>query len=319
VSKLTASLSLDLDNLWSYLKTHGDPEWQSYPTYLPEFVPVVLDWLQHNGQRITFFVVGRDASIPDNHACLRQIAQAGHEIGNHSYDHEPWMQNYDEARVLDELTRTHTEIQNVTGYCPKGFRGPGFCYSTATLQTLVKMGYEFDASILPSMLGPLARLYYFSTSSMTKEERETRSELFGKLSDGFLPLKPFRWLLPAGAVTEIPVSTIPVFRAPFHLSYILWLSRFSEALAMTYLRFGFLMCRLRGVEPSYLLHPLDFIGHDLAPQLSFFPGMDLSTERKLALANRFITLFQTQFDVVPMGEHAARLSERGRLSQVSRA
>jgi hypothetical protein len=26
--KPLASLSLDLDNLWSYMKTHGDPGWE---------------------------------------------------------------------------------------------------------------------------------------------------------------------------------------------------------------------------------------------------------------------------------------------------
>ena len=27
-----ASLSLDLDNQWSYMKTHGDDGWESYPS-----------------------------------------------------------------------------------------------------------------------------------------------------------------------------------------------------------------------------------------------------------------------------------------------
>lgn len=29
-----ASISLDLDNLWSYLKIHGDDGWRSFPSYL---------------------------------------------------------------------------------------------------------------------------------------------------------------------------------------------------------------------------------------------------------------------------------------------
>ncbi len=28
------SLSLDLDNKWSYLKTHGDAGWDAFPSYL---------------------------------------------------------------------------------------------------------------------------------------------------------------------------------------------------------------------------------------------------------------------------------------------
>ena len=41
----TASVSLDLDNLWAYLKTHGDPGWDDYPSYLLTIVPRVLDLL----------------------------------------------------------------------------------------------------------------------------------------------------------------------------------------------------------------------------------------------------------------------------------
>ncbi|MEW5916878.1 MAG: polysaccharide deacetylase, partial [Gemmatimonadota bacterium] len=29
-----ASISFDADNLWSYMKTHGDATWQAYPSYL---------------------------------------------------------------------------------------------------------------------------------------------------------------------------------------------------------------------------------------------------------------------------------------------
>ena len=31
MTKPIASLSLDLDNKWSYLKTHGDAGWDSFP------------------------------------------------------------------------------------------------------------------------------------------------------------------------------------------------------------------------------------------------------------------------------------------------
>ena len=32
--KPLATLSLDLDDAWSYRKTHGDPGWKELPTYL---------------------------------------------------------------------------------------------------------------------------------------------------------------------------------------------------------------------------------------------------------------------------------------------
>ncbi|MGH7756410.1 MAG: polysaccharide deacetylase family protein, partial [Vulcanimicrobiaceae bacterium] len=85
-----ASLSLDLDNEWSYLKTHGDPAWEQYPSYLDVVVPRVLEVTARLGLRITVFIVGQDAALERNHPALRSIAAAGHEIGNHSFHHEPW-------------------------------------------------------------------------------------------------------------------------------------------------------------------------------------------------------------------------------------
>src|SRR5207248_11307593 len=85
--KPLASLSLDLDNKWSYLKTHGDAGWESYPTYLPLVVPRVLEFLRQRGLTITFFLVGQDAARAENRDVLRSIAEAGHEVGNHSFKH----------------------------------------------------------------------------------------------------------------------------------------------------------------------------------------------------------------------------------------
>ena len=37
--KPCASLSLDIDNLWSYMKTHGDRGWEDLPSYFDLVVP----------------------------------------------------------------------------------------------------------------------------------------------------------------------------------------------------------------------------------------------------------------------------------------
>jgi len=61
--KPIASLSLDLDNLWSYMKTHGEAGWESFPTYLDKVVPAALDAMDRLGLSITFFIVGQDAAL----------------------------------------------------------------------------------------------------------------------------------------------------------------------------------------------------------------------------------------------------------------
>ncbi|MDP1589770.1 MAG: polysaccharide deacetylase family protein, partial [Prosthecobacter sp.] len=113
--KPAASISLDLDNLWSYLKTQGAPGWESFPGYLDVVVPRILDLLERCGQRITFFIVGQDATIESNRAVLKQIADAGHEIANHSFMHEPWLHLYSREQLHEEIGGAEKAIAAVTG------------------------------------------------------------------------------------------------------------------------------------------------------------------------------------------------------------
>ena len=45
MTRLRASLSLDLDNQLSYMKTHGDSGWEDFPSYLDIAVPRILEFL----------------------------------------------------------------------------------------------------------------------------------------------------------------------------------------------------------------------------------------------------------------------------------
>src|SRR6185437_15909786 len=83
-----ASVSLDLDDLWSYMKIRGDARWEARPSYLSTFVPRALDVLDEVGLRITFFIVGLDASLERNRDVMAQITARGHEAGTHSFEHE---------------------------------------------------------------------------------------------------------------------------------------------------------------------------------------------------------------------------------------
>ena len=313
-SRPTASLSLDLDNLWSYMKTHGNPAWATRPTYLPRFVPVVLEALQELGVSITFFVVGVDAARDENTTALQAITAAGHEVGNHSYEHEPWLHRYSRAELDAEIEQAEQAIEACMGQRPRGFRGPGYSFSPDLLDVLSQRGYRYDASTLPTFLGPLARMYYFATAKLTPQERDERRSLFGSWSNGLWPNGPYEWDLPGGRrLLEIPVTVCPLVRTPFHLSYLLYLSRFSEALALTYWRSALTACRVAGVEPSVLLHPLDLIGADVAPELRFFPGMDVGSDVKRRFFLRALGMLRESHDIVPMSVHAERIAAGSRL------
>jgi hypothetical protein len=314
--KPIASLSLDLDNEWSYLKTHGDPGWEGFPSYLPRVVPRFLDTLAERGLRITVFVVGQDAALERNAEPLARVAAAGHEIGNHSFRHEPWLDRYAEAEIDEELARTEDAVERVTGQRPRGFRGPGYSLSPAVLRALVRRGYRYDASTFPTLLGPLARAWYFATAKLTPQQREERRQLFGGLREGTRPLKPYRWDLGEVDLLEIPVTTLPVARVPMHLSYVLFLAGIRPALALAYFRAALGWCRALGVAPSILLHPLDFLSGDEIPSLRFFPGMGLPLERKLGCVQACLDLLARRFDVRSVGEHAELLLRGPELRRV---
>jgi peptidoglycan-N-acetylglucosamine deacetylase len=311
----TASLSLDLDNLWSYLKIHGDAGWDSYPSYLDLVVPRVLAFLAERGLEITFFVVGQDAAREENQEALAAIAAAGHEIGNHSFRHESWLHLYSEAELEEELGRAEEAIERATGRHPAGFRGPGFSLSAATLAVLARRGYRYDASTLPTFLGPLARAYYFRSAGLTEEQQRQRSALFGTFAEGFRPIRPYRWRLGEKRLVEIPVTTMPVVRTPIHLSYVLYLDLLSPVLGRLYFGTALALCRMTGVEPSVLLHPLDFLGGDDVEALAFFPAMRKPGAWKLARVAEHLAALQKRFEVVPVGEHVERLERKARLPE----
>ncbi len=220
------------------------------------------------------------------------------------------MHLYDRPRLVAEIDAAEEYIERAIGERPVGFRGPGFSFSEDLLRLLAERGYEYDASTFPTFLGPAARWYYFLTARLSRGQRDDRKLLFGKFSEGFRPLRAH--LLPHGerGLVEIPVTTMPLARVPIHVSYLLYLSRFSRAAAMAYFRAALRLCRWRGVEPSLLLHPLDFLGGDDDSDLSFFPAMNLPSQRKIDLVHDVVALMARRFRVVTLREHAREARKR---------
>jgi peptidoglycan/xylan/chitin deacetylase (PgdA/CDA1 family) len=300
--KPVSSISLDLDNLWSYLKTQGASGWESYPSYLELVVPRILEVLKRCDQRITFFIVGKDATLVANRPVLKQIADAGHEIANHSLMHEPWLHLYSREQLHTEIGDAEQAILAATGQATRGFRGPGFSTSSLVREVLAERGYTYDASLFPSALGPVARIFFFLNSSLSDEEKTKRKGLYGKFSDAFGTLHPFMW---EGGLVELPVTTMPLLRLPIHTTYLMFLAQKSEALAKLYLSLAVCLCRARKVAPSLLLHPTDFLDIQDVPQMHFFPGMRVPVQRKIAFVEHALRTLQAHWQPGTMLQQAS--------------
>lgn len=312
--KPICSVSLDLDNQWAYLKSHDDPGWEDFPSYFDLVVPRFLKILDDFGWKITVFVVGQDAALEKNRDALQMIANAGHEIGNHSFNHDTWLHLYSRQQIEDEIGRAEETIESTTGQRPFGFRGPGYSLSRTTLEVLAERNYLYDASTLPTFLGPLARAYLFFKSGLRDTEKDKRKKLFGGIRDGFRPVKPYLWELGKNTLLEIPVTTMPIFKLPIHFSYILYISTFSPRLAQLYFTVALKLCRFAGVEPSLLLHPLDFLGIDDVSNLEFFPGMSCPNSRKQTWLMQSLEAISNSHTVIGVGRHANQILGQSRQS-----
>jgi peptidoglycan/xylan/chitin deacetylase (PgdA/CDA1 family) len=308
MTKPMAALSLDLDNKWSYMKTHGDAGWEDFPSYLDILIPQALEFCARLGLKMTFFIVGQDAALDKNRAALAEITRSGHDVGNHSHRHEPWLHLFPRDKIREEILLAEKAIEEATGRKPAGFRGPGFSWSEDLILVLKELGYAYDASTFPTWIGPFSRLYYFWTSDLTPEEKKDRKKLFGGFRDALLPVRPYSWTFPNGErLLEIPVTTMPFFRAPIHFSYLLYLARYSKALMLAYIEAAASLCRLTGTGLSFLLHPLDFLDTEEVPGLAFFPGMDIMKERKRTTLSRVMLILTRKFRLVPMNVYAESL------------
>jgi len=285
-----ASLSCDLDNLWSYLKTHGDTRWTKYPSYLNAFCKRFLDILDAHQLKISFFVVGKDASI--HRELILEIARRGHEIGNHSFHHDAQFAFQKSSDIEREIESTDDAIKNAAGIKPVGFRGPAFTWTPPLLKILKKHGYEYQSTTFPTPFAPCIRYICNRLTSLNRAQKKERSKLFG--NDGFRPQKPYLWELSKDdLLMEFPITTIPILRLPFHMSYLIALWESFPKVARNYLRFAIFSCK--NLPPNFLIHPTDLLGYDLVPEMKFFPGMSLSTEKKMEIMHEVLEMLKQAF------------------------
>ncbi|MGW2288692.1 polysaccharide deacetylase family protein [Streptomyces phaeochromogenes] len=81
----------------------------------------LLKYLAEYDARVTFFTVGQNvAAHPE---LVRAEARAGHEIGNHSWNH-PDLTRLTPGEIRSQLTRTNAAIKAATGKEPTLFRPP---------------------------------------------------------------------------------------------------------------------------------------------------------------------------------------------------
>jgi peptidoglycan/xylan/chitin deacetylase (PgdA/CDA1 family) len=94
----------------------------------PETTPAVLRILAKHKVHASFFVIGRyldgdDARAQESRAVVKQVAAAGHLIGNHTHDHAH-LTGVTHTQVLEQIDEGAASIERATGKRPILFRPP---------------------------------------------------------------------------------------------------------------------------------------------------------------------------------------------------
>jgi peptidoglycan/xylan/chitin deacetylase (PgdA/CDA1 family) len=103
----------------------------------PAWTPRLLDILASHDVRATFFLVGSYGQ--DQPELVKQIATAGHLIGNHSWSHLN-LAFAPASRIAEELTRTSQTLEQIAGVPVRHFRPPFGARRPETLRVARNLG-----------------------------------------------------------------------------------------------------------------------------------------------------------------------------------
>ena len=131
----------------------------------------LMDVLEANNGRGTFFVVGeRIDKDPDE---VKRMVADGHEVGNHSWDHDEKLSKKGVDYIRSEFDKTNQKVQELTGVTPTLARLPGGITSEDVKSTLT----------MPMIFWSIDTLDW-----KTKNAQSTIDAIQGSIKDGDIVL-----------------------------------------------------------------------------------------------------------------------------------
>ena len=123
--------------------------WETLPRRVEINTDRVLALFEAAGVKATFFTLGW---VAERHpALIRRIADAGHEIASHGWDHRRVF-TMSAAEFRADLKRAQKAIEDAGGQSPRGYRAPSFSIDARTPWAhpiLADEGYAYSSSVAP--------------------------------------------------------------------------------------------------------------------------------------------------------------------------
>lgn len=131
----------------------------------------ILDSLEANGGRATFFMVGNRVKGKANTAAVARMTALGCEVANHTYEHKA-ITKLSAAGIQSQLEQTNDHIRMAGGVSPVLMRPPGGAKNDVSMKTVGSMGMS-------------AVLWSIDTLDWkTKNKQKTIDAVIGHVKDG---------------------------------------------------------------------------------------------------------------------------------------
>lgn len=145
-------LSVDVED-WFQVGAFEDvierDQWGGLDDRVDRNVRQILDLFDAVGAKGTFFTLGW---VAQRHAALlREIADRGHEIASHGWDHQRVFRMDPHAFATD-IARTRKVLEDASGTGVVGYRAPSFSIDARTPwahEVLAEAGYAYSSSVAP--------------------------------------------------------------------------------------------------------------------------------------------------------------------------
>ena len=105
----------------------------------------LLRLLDRHGIPTTWFVPG--LTIDTFEPACRAVAEAGHEIAHHGYEHVS-PATMDRQAEDDQLKRGNEAIERISGRAARGYRSPAWDLSPNSVELLLENGFLYDSSMM---------------------------------------------------------------------------------------------------------------------------------------------------------------------------
>ena len=151
-ARITNGLSVDVEDWFqvgAFENVIDRGDWDSLALRVEDNVLRILDLFDEAQVKATFFTLGWVAKR--NPALMRRIAEAGHEIASHGYDHTRVF-TFDRAHFGEDIRTARMILEDAAGVPVTGYRAPSFSIDQRTpwaYLELAEQGYVYSSSVAP--------------------------------------------------------------------------------------------------------------------------------------------------------------------------